>query len=278
MLDNVKNFFIRLRFDIKYLREAITEQYVQRQMLENPRYQDPKRLNRYEHQVFSQNGEDGIISEIFRRIGVKNQFFVEFGAGNGLENNTAFLLLKGYKGCWIEADEKQFKTMAQKFDSIIKEKRLTIRQALITAENIEKLFKDADVPEEFDLLSIDIDGNDYWVWKAIKNYNPRVVVIEYNATYPPDFACIMKYNPSFVSKGTSHFGASLKALEVLGVEKGYRLVGCDFRGINAFFIRQDLLMDKFLEPYTAENHYEPPRYHFQTKPGHPREFGDVDIL
>jgi hypothetical protein len=278
MLDNVKKFFIRLRFDIKYLRETITEEYIQRQMLENPRYQNPKRLNRHEHQVFSQNGEDGIISEILKRIGVKNMFFVEFGAGSGLENNSAFLLLKGFKGYWIEADEKQVKELTQRFDLVIRAKRLTVRSALITAENIEQLFKDAEVPEDFDLLSIDIDGNDYWVWKAIENYHPRVVVIEYNAVYPPDFACVMKYDPAFISKGTSHFGASLKALEILGLKKGYRLVGCDFRGINAFFVRQDLVSDKFLEPFTAENHYEPPRYHFQTKPGHPREFGDVEIL
>ena len=115
------------------------------------------------------------------------------------------------------------------------------------------------------------------MWKAIENYRPRVVSVEYNALYPPDIECVIKYDPKFCWSGTSYFGASLKALEVLGLKKGYSLVGCDFRGINAFFVRQDLVADKFLEPFTAENHYEPIRYHYRTNVGYPRDFGDFEI-
>jgi hypothetical protein len=271
-------FFHRLNLNLKHLTEAVAEEYVERQMRENPKYQNPKRLNKYEYQVYSQNGEDGIISEIFRRVGTQNKFFVEFGVGDGLENNTVCLLLKGYTGCWIEANEKQTKSINRRFSSLVNEKKLTVKHAVITAENIERLFKEADVPEEFDFLSIDIDGNDYWVWQAIENYHPRVVTIEYNSMFPPDIECTIRYDPAFFWRGTSYFGASLKALENLGRKKGYCLVGCDFKGMNAFFVRQDLVADKFLEPFTAENHYEPIRYHFQTRIGHPKDFGDFEIF
>jgi hypothetical protein len=274
MYTKIKRAYYDIIGSIQNLREAIAEDYIKREIHENARYQNPKKLNKYEYQVYSQNGEDGIISEIFNRIGTRTKFFVEFGVGNGLESNTAYLLLKGFAGCWIEANDTYVKVIDQKFNSLIYEKRLTVRHAFVTAENIETLFKEANVPGEFDLLSIDIDGNDYWVWKAIKNYHPSVVVIEYNGLFPPDVELVIRYNPKFNWNGTCYYGASLKALEILGLKKGYKLVGCDFRGINAFFVRQDLVADKFLEPFTAENHYEPIRLHLLTKMGHPRDFGD----
>jgi len=263
--------------NIENLRNLAVEDYISRQLQENARYQNPRRLNRYEYQVYSQNGEDGIIAEIFNRIGIEKRFFVEFGVGDGLENNTAYLLLKGYAGCWIESNSEQVKRIDQKFSLLIKNKRLKVMNARVSQENIESLFKEASIPQEFDLLSIDIDGNDYWVWKAIDAYHPRVVVIEYNAMYPPDIACVAKYNPEFQWDQTSYYGASLKSLETLGTDKGYRLVGCDFRGVNAFFVRQDLVKDRFLEPFTAETHYEPIRYFLAMKKGYPRNFGDFDL-
>ena len=123
------------------------------------------------------------------------------------------------------------------------------------------------------MLSIDIDGNDYWVWKAIDSYSPRVVVIEHNSVFRSDVEWIMSYNPNNIWNGSSYFGASLKSLEKLGNQKGYRLVGCDFTGVNAFFVRNDLVGDKFFEPFTAENHYEPPRYFLQNVNGHRKDFG-----
>ncbi len=112
----------------------------------------------------------------------------------------------------------------------------------------------------FDLLSIDVDLNTYWLCKAITNYEPRVVVVEYNALFPPPVEWVVRYDPMSAWDGTCYFGASLKSLENLGTLKGYRLVGCDVTGVNAFFVRQDLVEDKFLRPFTAENHYEPMRY------------------
>ncbi|MFC1703305.1 hypothetical protein ACFL1E_00785 [Candidatus Omnitrophota bacterium] len=256
------------------------ENYINENLYNSSKYQNPKKLNRFEFQCHSQNGEDGIIAEIFRRIGVTNQFFVEFGAStNGLENNTTYLLLKGWKGgAWIEGNPKDVERIKRKYRTFVNNKKLSVRCAFVTAENIEGLFKELDIPKEFDLLSVDIDGNDYWVWKAITHYRPRVVVIEYNPSFDSDLKWVMKYNPQHVWNGTIYYGASLKSLEILGAQKGYKLIGCNFTGANAFFVREDLVKDKFLEPFTSENHYEPPRYYLLRTVGHERDFGDFESI
>ncbi len=240
--------------------EALT-----RTILSQPRYRDPKRLSRFEAKIYSQGGEDGIIAEIFRRIGVTNKVYVEFGSGNGQENNTVFLLRSGWSGLWIEASADQVKSARKHFAREIQAGRLTVLNAFVTAENIEELFGRANVPAELDLLSIDIDRNDYWVWRKIQRYRPRVVVIEYNAMFPPGVEWVVEYDPKAWWDGSSHFGASLTSYERLGRQKGYGLVGCNLSGVSAFFVRQDLLRERFSRPYTAENHYEPIRYALQLR-------------
>jgi hypothetical protein len=253
--------------------------YLQENLHKNSKYDSPKKLNRYEFKVFSQAGEDGIISEIFNRIGTTNKFFVEFGVGNGLENNSAYLLIKGWQGYWIEGSSRFCQNIRQSFEDLIANKQLNLKNTFITAENIEDLFVEGNVPTELDLLSIDIDGNDYWVWQAITNYRPRVVILEYNAVYPPESSWVMQYNPSHQWKYSSYMGSSLKALEKLGHQKGYKLVGCSFSGVNAFFVREDLLAEHFCSPFTAENHYEPARYFLcSQKAGHPRAFGKFKTI
>jgi hypothetical protein len=263
--------------------DRITELQIDNYLIENlhknPKYDNHKKLNRYEFKVFSQAGEDGIISEIFNRIGTTNKFFVEFGVGNGLENNSAYLLVKGWQGYWIEGSERFCKSIRQSFKDLIANQQLTLKNTFITAANIEDLFREGNVPTELDLLSIDIDGNDYWVWQAITNYRPRVVILEYNAIYPPESSWVMQYNPSHQWKYNSHMGSSLKALEKLGHQKGYKLIGCSFSGVNAFFVREDLLADHFCSPFSAENHYEPARYFLcSQKAGHPRAFGKFKTI
>lgn len=251
------------------------DDFIQKHLYQNPKYDAPKRLSRFEHQVFSQGGEDGILEEIFNRIGTTNQRFVEFGVGDGRENNTVYLLCKGWSGLWMEGNPKFVQHIQQnQFASVIANGTLVLKQTFITAENIEALLKEAAIPAEIDLLCIDIDGNDYWVWKAIQSYRPRVVSIEYNAAFTPQVRWIRKYDAQAAWDGTSYHGASLKSLELLGSEKGYKLVGCSFTGVNAFFVREDLVADHFHAPYTAETHYEPPRYYLVRTKGHPRSFGD----
>jgi hypothetical protein len=242
-----------------------------RAILSDQKYQNPMKLNRYEYRVFSQNGEDGIIEEIFRRVGTTNRYFVEFGAADGYENNTVFLLYRAWKGFWMDGDANLIRRANEHFKDRIGSGQIATKQAFITAENIEGLFQEAKVPKEFDFLSIDIDRNDYYVWRNIQNYSPRVVVIEYNPLLPPSVSWVIPYDPKAWWDGTSHTSASLKALELLGKEKGYSLVGCNTAGVNAFFVRNDLVGDKFAAPFTAENHYEPSRYHLNAyDSNHPR--------
>lgn len=230
--------------------------------LAQPRYADPKRLLRYGFKVYSQHDEDGIIQEIFRRIGASKRTFVEFGVETGIECNTVKLLIEGWRGLWIEANVQACRNISSTFDTFLKDRRLTLKQSLATAENINTLIKSADLDGEIDLLGIDIDFNDYWVWKAIEIVKPRVVVIEYNAGLRPPLSLTVPYQPNHAGGGTNFFGASLEALVRLGRQKGYRVVGCNISGSNAFFVREDLCADHFIEPATAEEHYEPPRHFF----------------
>lgn len=227
------------------------------QELKSEYYQNPKRLLRYGYKIFSQSDEDGIINEIFKRIDVTSRTFFEFGVGDGSENNTVNLLLSGWRGCWIECNESNVKKIKQNLLDF--SEQLTLLDSFVTVSNINSLFEQAGLPGEIDFLSIDIDSNDYWIWEAI-DFTPRVVCIEYNATLRPPHSLAIKYDPNFQWQGTSYMGASLKALERLGTKKGYLLVGCNFTGNNAFFVRNDLVGEHFLSPFTAENHYEPPRY------------------
>ena len=230
--------------------------------LAQPRYADPKRLLRHGFKVYSQHDEDGIIQEIFRRIGTSKRTFVEFGVESGVECNTVKLLIEGWRGLWIEANAQACKAISSAFDPFLHDRHLTLKQSLVTAENINTLIKGAGLDGEIDLLSIDIDFNDYWVWKAVETVTPRVVAIEYNAGLHPPLSLTVPYQPNRAGDGTNFFGASLEALVRLGRAKGYRVVGCNISGSNAFFVREDLCADHFLEPATAEEHYEPPRHFF----------------
>ncbi len=237
-------------------------------LLSSNRYSDPKKLNRYEGQVFSQNGEDGILAEIFSRIGPTNKIFVEFGAGDGTENNSAYLLLKGWSGYWFDGDKKNIDSIRDKCGEIILNKRLIVSEEFFTRESAQNIFERHTVPVEFDLLSIDIDRNTSWIWRALRAFRPRVCVVEYNASIPPQDDWEISYEADASWDGTLVFGASLFALERIGRDFGYSLVGCDLSGTNTFFIRKDLVADLFSEPFTALHHYEPPRLFSHRTWGH----------
>jgi len=206
-----------------------------------------KNINLFEQKIYSQNGEDGIIKIIFYKIVTTNKFCVEFGVGDGHGCNTRYLIEKEGWG-YLHMDSGDY---TKPYTHIKKE--------FITAENINSLFRKYNVPKEFDLLSIDIDYNTYWVWRAIKGYRPRVVVIEYNASISPTESKTVKYDPDRMWDGTNYFGASLLTLAKLGKSKGYTLIGCDSVGINAFFVRNDLIKNNF-EIKTIKEIYRPPKY------------------
>lgn len=228
-------------------------------LLANPRHADPRRLARFGYKAYSQSDEDGILAEIFRRIDAPSRSFVEIGVGNGLECNSLWLLVQGWRGLWIEAETRHCAAIRASHRLWLDTGALRLAKAAATAANVEALIEQRP-SGDVDLLSIDIDYNDYWVWAAIESIRPRVVVVEYNAAWPPPAAITVSYDPAACWQGDSHFGASLCALASLGARKGYRLVGCNLPGVNAFFVRDDLVGDAFLAPGSPEEHYEPARY------------------
>ncbi len=253
--------------NIEYLRRINVNLYKDNLKSEE-RYQNPKVLSKYGRKLYSQNEEDGIIVEIFKRIGTTNKIFVEFGIGDGLENNTLALLFQGWKGLWLEGSASSVNNIKDHFKSVLNTKQLQVTEAFITKDNINELISSKIKENEIDLLSVDIDGNDVHIFNEISVINPRVVVIEYNARFFPPIMFTVDYNSTHVWQGDDYMGASLKYLEVAFEKKGYKLVGCDIAGVNAFFVRDDLAGDKFLSPYTAEEHYEPVRqYLLSAYPG-----------
>ena len=207
LIGDLENRTIVLENRITAVSDILIDNYIKQNLFENPKYSNPKKLNKHEYQTYAQGGEDGIIQEIFERIGTTNKFFVEFGVASGLENNSSFLLLQGWTGCWLDSSQKHITSIQKKFGFLINDKKLSVKQAFITAENIEGLFNSLSVPEELDLLSIDIDRNDYWVWRAIKSFSPRVVIIEYNAMFRPPVEFIVQYDAEKTWLETSHYGA-----------------------------------------------------------------------
>jgi hypothetical protein len=234
------------------------------------RYRDLTSLMPFGGKIYSQNDEDGIIREIFNRIGTTNKIFVEFGIGNGLENNTLSLLFSDWQGLWIDASSQSIANIRTHFSPIIQGGKLTVIESFITKANINDLIAPNVKHNEIDLLSVDIDGNDYHVLQAIACISPRVIVIEYNAKFVPPTLFCMDYAEAHTWKGDDCFGASLKFLEVSLDKMGYSLVGCNLSGANAFFVKKELVADKFLQPFTAENHFEPARYYLSGyASGHP---------
>ena len=246
-------------------------------LLADPRYEAPLRLERFGHKIYSQNDEDGIIAEIFRRIGVTNRVFFEFGVEDGLESNTHLLLHQGWTGAWAEANENHTLSIRDNFKVAIAGGHLRVSETRITRENINDLVRGLNLPEEIDLISIDIDSNDYWVFKELSATHPRVAVIEYNAKFLPPMKRVIPYQQDRTWNGSDYHGCSLQSLTDLAEARGYSLVACNITGVNAFFVRTDLCRDQFPTPATAEFLYQPPRFELGRaggfERGHAAQFG-----
>jgi hypothetical protein len=226
-----------------------------------------------ELRIFSQNGEDGVLAAIHRRIGVGERFFVEFGAETGREANCVLLAdVHGWAGLFMEADPDKYRELEEKYtNSQLVQTRLT----MVTPDNIEELLAAAGTPEEFGVLSIDVDGQDYWLWKALDRYHPRVVVIEYNSALPAGAKLVQPDEPIVWDK-TNYGGASLGALVALAEKKGYRLAHLELTGTNAFFVRTDLA-----DGLTGQPVLRSPN-HWLESSGHPpdplhRPYVDLDV-
>lgn len=228
-------------------------------------------LNHKEFKVYSQNGEDGIIDEIFRRIGFKNKEFFEFGAGDGLQNNTTYLLFQGWKGVWVEPSEKGRHKLEKIFKRKVADGSLRIYSDFITPENVDQKVSEYKLPSDIDIISIDVDSVDYYIWESLEAIKPRLVVIEYNSTFPISLSMKVPKDHK-VWNGTFIMGANLRALYDLGKIKGYSLVATDICGVNSFFVRNDLLGDKFDYAGNLEVIYNTPKYYLKTYAGHPAGF------
>jgi hypothetical protein len=207
-------------------------------------------LEDVEFKVFSQFGDDGIIQWLIHHLDIPNKTFLEFGVGDYRESNTRFLLMNNnWSGLVMDSSRKNIKKIVNseyywKFE-------LTARQAFITCDNINRLISAQGFDEEIGLLHIDLDGNDYWIWKEINTINPVIVIMEYNGLFGIDRLITIPYSADFYRTNAHYsnlyFGASLNALNHLAIQKGYSFIGCNSAGNNAFFIRNDKLNEKVKE-------------------------------
>jgi hypothetical protein len=207
-------------------------------------------LRDYEYKVFSQWGEDGIIQHLINVIPIKNTTFIEFGVEDFFESNCRYLLMKNnWSGFVIDGSATNISRLRQSY--FYWKHDLNAIDAFITRDNINDLLAKSGFGEHLGLLSIDIDGNDYWVWEAINVVSPAVTIVEYNARFGADRAVTVPYKADFIRTKEHYsgiyFGASLAALCLLGKRKGYAFVGCNSAGINAFFVREDIKPIEMLE-------------------------------
>ena len=197
-----------------------------------------------EFRVFSQWGEDGIIQYLIQHVPIERPIFVEFGVENYVESNTRFLLTNNqWSGLVMDGSQENIEYI--KRDTIYWATNLKAECSFITKDNINELLRRNGIAGDIGILSVDIDGNDYWVWQAIDVISPRIVICEYSSQFGPTAQVTTPYDPEFV-RGEAHYskvyyGASISALNALAVSKGYSLVAGNRTGNNIFFVRNDLL-------------------------------------
>lgn len=204
-------------------------------------------IHDWESSIWSQNGEDGILLNVFSRIGATSRRFLEFGCGTGLECNSANLALGfGWSGLLLDANATHIKKAQTFFEDHLGDDagRVQLRADFVTPENINDLLSEV-TPEggDVDLLSIDVDSIDYWIWHAVAGFRPRVVVCEYNASFGPKRSVTVSprdgFDPFTKHASGYYHGVSLTALHKLAAARNYQLIGCDSAGVNAFFVRSD---------------------------------------
>jgi hypothetical protein len=212
------------------------------QMREQMRNNSIATLQEAEFQVFSQFGDDGIIQFLIEKLKPLPETFIEFGVESYKEANTRFLLMhNNWRGLIIDGDADLMEAVRR--SDLCWRYDLTPVGTFITRENINDIFVKNGFTGEIGLLSIDIDGNDYWVWQAIDVVNPVIIITEYNSVFGAEQAVSIPYKPDF-QRHQAHFsglywGASLAAFCHLAAQKGYDFVGCNSAGNNAYFIRKD---------------------------------------
>jgi hypothetical protein len=203
----------------------------------------------HEFRAFSQWGEDGVIQWLVRETGAAPKVFVEFGVEDYREANTRFLAEHdNWTGLVMDGGRGNIEGVRR--SEVCWRQNLRAVEAFVTRDNINALISGQGIGGEIGLLSVDIDGNDYWVWRAIDVVSPAVVVVEYNHRFGRDLSVTIPYDEGFRRGGrypVYYFGASLRALCRLGARKGYAFVGCNSNGVNAFFVRRDRMTQALRE-------------------------------
>jgi hypothetical protein len=237
----------------------------------------PGDLESAEFKVSSQWGEDGIVEHLVRHVPIERKLFVEFGVQDYSEANTRFLLAhRNWSGLVIDGSQENIDRL--RHDSIYWRFNLKSESAFITKDNINSIISRHGIAGDVGILSVDIDGNDYWVWEAIDCISPRIVIAEYNALFGPRAAVSVPYDENF-RRSRAHYsnlywGCSLAALQRLGQRKGYVLVGCNSAGNNAFFVRKDVSA-KLPEQDVLEA-YRPAHFRESRNPDGTLSFLDTD--
>jgi hypothetical protein len=201
-----------------------------------------KDIRKSEYKVFSQWGDDGIIDFLVNYLDLDDKKFVEFGVENYTECNTKNLLItKNWKGLIIDGSNKNMNEL--KNSTLYWKYEITVLDKFVNAENINEILMETGFIGDIGLFHIDVDGNDYWIWKAIKVANPIVMIVEYNSIFGCENAITIPYDSKFVRTenhySNLYYGSSLLSLCDLADEKGYHFIGCNSNGNNAYFIRKD---------------------------------------
>lgn len=227
-----------------------------------------------EFKVYSQWGEDGIINHLLTRIPITSRSFVEFGVENYTEANTLFLLKhRNWRGLVIDGSPENIAGI-RRSDTFWKHD-LYADCSFITKDNINAIIGRNGFSGDLGVLSVDIDGNDYWIWNAIEVVSPRIVICEYNSLFGPTAPVSIPYQADFSRRANNaprgYFGASIAALAHLGAAKGYSLVAGNSAGNNAFFVRNDCL--GALQVMSPEDAYAQSGFREDRSPD-----GEVDLL
>lgn len=218
-----------------------------------------KQLELAERSVFSQHGEDGILEALLQKIPTPHKFVVEFGAYDGelMSNSRNLILHHHWSALLIEASPRQYSRLQQRYRD---NPRIKTLQSFVTVDNINQLFTDAGVPRDFEVLSIDVDSIDYYLWEALTQFEPRIVIIEYNSSITPEQHYVVPAADAFRLSGTSAEGASIRALYELGKRKGYTLVYTELYGANLFFLHHSCLQHIDTVELTPAELYQPPQF------------------
>ena len=211
-------------------------------------------LNDYEFKVFSQFGEDGIIQFLIKNINLSCNKFIEFGVENYEEANTRFLMENNnWSGLIIDSSLENIEHIKNQY--YYWKHDLKVINEFITKENINEILKKNNFIGKIGILSIDLDGNDYWIWNSIDLVDPDIIIVEYNARLGNQSSLTIPYNSNFKRENNSKkniYGASLSALYKLGKEKGYELVGTNSNGNNAFFVKKDKIKNNNIKPQSPK--------------------------